>query len=526
MLKFFRKKIEKSYDKKIDGIGLAIFRIFYSFILLLEIKELYFFRHLVYDKIPYLEESEINFALPLLMWAASVCFILIGFKTRLATVINYILSLICIGVITTYEYHMFFIYMSVNLLLIFVPVSKCFSIDSLFQNLKSHFANQTPPSKKVSSINYKILLFVCLGFVYFDSVLFKLTNDAWLNGIGVWLPSSLPMVTHFDSSWLMNNKWIAYFLSHLTLVFELLFIFLFWFRWARIPLLVIGVILHLGILVEYPIPLFALGVISIYTLLVPNFFWRKFIKKSSEQNFSFLEKIVGKNRLKNIIALNDRIFPQSYQKENKLNDPLKKIKLNFITFGIIGLIMMQSMVSYSSPLIVNFRKQIKFHNTSLDNFFASCSYQTKKITRRLFGITSHNVFLDFHYKDYNHIVTIAFEDSDGNETWLPLTDKNGMPTGYSTGFVWAKWTWRINSPLANQNKLAKGIRDFTAFWSKKNGVDLSNAKFKVFVKKIEIATKWEKDFLIKQISRPWEEVGEVEWKDYVFYPSIPVIENL
>ena len=112
------------YDKKVSATGLAIFRITYTLVLLAEILQFYYFRHLIFDRIPFIEQSEINFSIPIIIWGISVLFVLIGLFTRTATIINYLLSLILIGSITTYEYHMFYAYMGINFLLIFLPISR------------------------------------------------------------------------------------------------------------------------------------------------------------------------------------------------------------------------------------------------------------------------------------------------------------------------------------------------------------------------------------------------------------------
>lgn len=57
------------------------------------------------------------------------------------------------------------------------------------------------------------------------------------------------------------------------IVFEFVFIFLFWFKKFRVPFLLLGIFFHLGILIAYPIPWFALTAVVVYLLLVPQSFW-------------------------------------------------------------------------------------------------------------------------------------------------------------------------------------------------------------------------------------------------------------
>ena len=292
MLKKLYSTVDKYYSKKIDGTGLAYFRIAFCIIQLFEVIQLYYFRHLVYDKIPYLDKAEINFSYPLIFWMISLVMIIFGFKTKLATILNYVISFICIATITTYEYHMFYVYIGVNLMLIFLPISTCFSVDRLLLKLKySTSKYHHKPTKRVSSLAYYLPVLFGIAFVYLDSIFYKLTSHNWMNGLGMWLPASLPQATHFDSTFLMNLKWLIIGLGYVTVVFELVFPFLFWFKKWRLPLLVIGIGLHFGILLEFPIPLFALGVIAIYLLMVPVGYWNKKSNRKRESSLSFFYDI-------------------------------------------------------------------------------------------------------------------------------------------------------------------------------------------------------------------------------------------
>jgi len=281
------KLFKKLYDKKVDANGLALFRIFYGFVLLFEVIQLFYFRHLIFDKIPYFSPSEINFSIPLVLWMASIFCIILGLFTRFSTVINYLFSIVFLSTISSYEYHMFYAYMGVNFLLMFVNTHQVFSFDRL--RLKLKYSNSRTlyyPSRKASVLNYYILILVAIGFVYFDSIFFKLASPIWLKGLGVWLPASLPHFTHINTSLLLNLKWLVLFLGYLTFVFEAIFIFTFFRKKWRSPLLIVGIGLHLGILICFPIPWFALGVMSIYILMIPH----KYISRI-RQLFNFNHQI-------------------------------------------------------------------------------------------------------------------------------------------------------------------------------------------------------------------------------------------
>src|SRR3546814_18120118 len=119
--------------------------------------------------------------------------------------------------------------------------------------------------------------------------------------------------------------------------------------------------------------------------------------------------------------------------------------------------------------------------------------------------------MDTHFYNYNHSIGVVYIQ-DQQEVWLPLTEEDGKPGNYLIGHNWVKYTFRVNSPNIDQEALKDGIRDFTSFWAHKNGISLHNAIFEIRVKKNLQPTKWEKDFLKKQLANQWLSAGSVHWK--------------
>jgi hypothetical protein len=124
----------------------------------------------------------------------------------------------------------------------FMPIARVFSLDSLLQKIKfSTIYKKYELDNKILQVNYLFVVFVGIGLVYIDSVFHKLSSKLWMDGLGVWLPSNLLMITCNDTSFLLNQKRLVIFLEYLVLVFEATLIFLFWFKKWRIPLLFLGV---------------------------------------------------------------------------------------------------------------------------------------------------------------------------------------------------------------------------------------------------------------------------------------------
>src|SRR5687768_15811465 len=156
--------IKRNFDKKIDGTGLGVFRIVYSLVLLGEVIQLFYFRHLVFDKIPYVLPGEIEMTPVFFFWMFSILLMVFGLFTRFAAVINYILTVAVVGTITSYEYHMFYSYLGTNFLLIFLPVSRTLSLDRLLLKLKySNTRFRYNPPKTVSVLSYYIPVFLGVG---------------------------------------------------------------------------------------------------------------------------------------------------------------------------------------------------------------------------------------------------------------------------------------------------------------------------------------------------------------------------
>lgn len=277
MVKGILNKLNEIYDKQIDGTGLALFRICFSLVLLLEILHKLYFRHLVYDGIPYIIESQINYALIFIIWIIVLFGIIVGLYTRFFTIISYIFTVLFLNSLNVFHDHMHYMFTGIGLLMVLLPVGQSLSLDRLRWKLKySSSKFEFTPVQTVSQLYYYAVLFFGVGVVYMDSMIFKMSSYLWTEGLGVWLPSSLPMVSHLDIDFIDNNEFLVRFLGYFTMFFEAVFLFIFWRKKWRIITFIIGFSLHFGILLEFPIPYFALGVMAMYILQLPIKFWSIF----------------------------------------------------------------------------------------------------------------------------------------------------------------------------------------------------------------------------------------------------------
>lgn len=278
------------FNTKVDAIGLSVFRMCYTVVVFCEVHQLFKFRNLVYDADPYRYIGDVDVRYIFGFWFVILGLLFLGLFTRMATIVNYILGVIIFSSASNFEYHVFYAYVGINLLLLFMPISRVLSLDSLIRKVKyTNIGRPYQIDRKVLEINYLVPVFVGIALVYFDSVFRKIDSPMWMDGLGMWLPSSLPMAVWTDTSFILNQEWLVKFLGYLVVVFEAVFIFLFWFRKVRVPFLLLGIFFHLGILIAYPIPWFALTAVVVYLLMVPPGFWLAISKaiKSRQTAFDF-----------------------------------------------------------------------------------------------------------------------------------------------------------------------------------------------------------------------------------------------
>ena len=204
---------------------------------------------------------------------------------------------------------------------------------------------------------------------------------------------------------------------------------------------------------------------------------------------------------------------------------LQQLKIGFVGFGLALLVLLQCLTSYNTPVMQLLRTKSGLESTRAGGMFGHLAGLSGEFSRTFFGITNHGVFLDEHFSDYTRIVAVTYTEANGKEQFLPITRETGQPGPYQYGPLWCKWAFLVVGAQPQQARLEKGIRDYTAFWAGKHGVDLTNCCFKVKVKHIANALNWQYGFLSEQLAQPWQDAGAVEWKNKVFSTSLKPIDS-
>lgn len=274
------KLIGEGLKKEVPATGLGVFRILFGLVILQEILFLGYFRRLIFDLVPYLDKDYPLIPFFLLLWGIAAVHLIIGRHTRIAALVNYLFWVLFAAftpLSRDFDGGFDQLMISSGFFLIFLPSERALSIDNLRLKLKYSTTDfRYAPSRQVSVLAYFLPLAISLGLIYIDSAIHKLFAQHWRNGLGAWLPSSLPYyVSAIDMSWLLNSKWLQMSIGYAIIVFQFLFIFLLYFRPFRIPLMLFGATFHSGILLSLNIYPFGFGMLVHYALMVPFAWWRR-----------------------------------------------------------------------------------------------------------------------------------------------------------------------------------------------------------------------------------------------------------
>jgi predicted DCC family thiol-disulfide oxidoreductase YuxK len=246
-----------------------------------EILFLIFFNHLIFDPIPFMDVEFPMIVFFLWIWALIAFALVLGYRCQTACLANYIFWLIFVNFTPMQRdfdggFDLFMI--GANFFLIFMPTDKAFALDILRKKLETPFLHYSHFKKaEVSALCYNLPVAICLGFLYFDSAIHKMFAEHWRNGLGAWLPSSIPYyMSALDMSWLLNIELFQKFFGYLIIVFQFSFLFFFYRRNLRPIYFLIGIALHLGITISFNIYPFGLGMLIFYALVMP-FAWYRHI---------------------------------------------------------------------------------------------------------------------------------------------------------------------------------------------------------------------------------------------------------
>ncbi len=279
MYKLLSLKLLSQLQTQVPATGIGLFRLLFGLVTLQEVLFLLYFNHLIFDPIPYLDVEFPMIHFFLCVWAVIAVFVALGYRYQTTIIANYLFWLIFVN-FTPMQRDFdggFDVFMTgVNFFLIFLPADKAFALDNLRRKLTTPFVHYSHYAKPtVSILAYSLPVIVCLGFLYFDSVIHKFFAPHWRNGLGGWLPATMPYyVSALNMSWLLNQELIQKIIGYTLLIFQFTFVFLVYFRKLRLLYVLVGVSLHLSIIFTLNIYPFGFGMLICYSLVIPFSYYR------------------------------------------------------------------------------------------------------------------------------------------------------------------------------------------------------------------------------------------------------------
>jgi predicted DCC family thiol-disulfide oxidoreductase YuxK len=629
MYKLLHSKISHLYSTSAPATGIGLFRFLFGLVTLQEICFLLYFNHLIFDPIPYLDVEFPMIPYFLFLWAIVACSVTVGYRCQQSIITNYIFWIIFVNFTPMQRdfdggFDLFMI--GANFFMIFMPIEKSFSIDNLTNKLRTPFKHYSSYQKKqVSILAYHIPVFICLGFLYFDSAIHKMFAEHWRNGLGAWLPASMPYyISIIDMSWLLNNEILQKSIGYLILVFQFTFIFLVHFRRLRPVYFFIGFGLHLGITITLNIYPFGMGMLIFYSLVFPFSWYKKIYEflsakspsltvfydeqcplccrtiliinhfdifncidfkgaQAHASNYPALNHIDQSTLLTDLYALDNQntlfsgvntyaqilinmryllpigyllkapgIYQLACRQYRKIADsrlrtpcdalcqsvsdqtigfslydrifssPSKKDSKRFIhRFSKIIFLFFLLQINSSIHYGIFYRLDLNVKPTMLTALISEFSNTLVFFSHTFIGITPHALYLHDHFEGYNHLIAITYNDSQGNEKWLPFVTEEGRLESPNWGRVHSMWANIAVTPNIDNHRLSKFIMKTTAFWGIKSGLNLDLTTFNIKLKKITAPSHWLYDLLSTNLTGSWSTIGTAKWDNKTFILNIP-----
>lgn len=172
---------------------------------------------------------------------------------------------------------------TITLLLIFSPCGHSLSIDAFIgRHLPSFKKKRNWPIWVLRIIQIQV------SVIYLWTVWHKLKGETWLDGTAVYYATRLEDLTNFTIPFLLNSLFFLKLMTWGTLLVEFSLGFFIWFKKWRRPIIITGIVFHLGIQYFMSIPFFELFMIA----LLVNFYTPEELKAFVDKGVnSFIEGI-------------------------------------------------------------------------------------------------------------------------------------------------------------------------------------------------------------------------------------------
>lgn len=561
------KNIRTYLNQPVHTSGFAAFRIGFAMFLLVFIAHVTYFKPLIFNTIPVIAPNPVPANLFLGFWACAAFALLLGFKTRFAALLNYVLVIIAAYTFSSSGCGSFNddLLRIGSFLMLIMPVSGNASIDSVIYELKYG----VKPNRNTTQLTIIAFLFVSLGLMYWASSLTKLYSPMWTKGLGLWIPSVMPYNKWHNVDFYLNQKWAMMACSYFTVVWEFLFIFSLFSKKLRPYFAWLGIIFHIVLALIFPFPLICFGPLPFYFVLIPHSFWMRFSKKplqialnptiKSQLFFSriisaFHPQVTITAHPSTQISINNQPFASNWQAAivaikktyvGLLLFWLVKIKtirllLLFIANDVINLSQIsQSKLQLISPnlkrqALIVFSLALLFMQTFYSSYhlysrakgaitteeykkyyhvrkdITDFSLKPSNLFRTLFGLNARGVFLDHSNLGKKTVFAIVKRKPNGTLVFLPFFSPQGYCLGFNLNLSWSKYSFNsvCSGTIPNPFELEKVIW----FWAKKRHVKLDSLDLYILKREYQFPKAFEENYHQKLIDQPWEHEGMVTWR--------------
>lgn len=550
----------------VSAKSFAAFRVLFSLLLLAYLKHLYFYYPLVFNNIPNIVYNPFPPKLFIAIWLVNVLLLLFGCFTKVSSIINYLFVVLATFLFSnsgTGSFNDDLLRIG-SLLLIFMPVSRHYSLDALYKAVRYGITKPAP----TSSLYYVAAIFISLGLMYFGAGICKVVSPLWLNGLGVWTPLVMPY-NHWNTldGW-VDNVFIMKTLNYCTIVWEVTFVFVLFTKRIKYLFAITGVLFHLALAIIFPFPLLCFGPLPFYALFIPSSFWQNIKTKTTSVSFtpnnvkqqffvrvyqSIFPQTILSEQHQNLMKINGLAFANNWQASiaalqqsyiGKLfgwilslgfvkrvldflveevvrmdNYPPKPfISRYFKRYALLIFVLMLGCVQilYSAyrlriPNKANAQKQMKEDTFYIRKSIYDGSLRPKSLFRTFFGINGRGVFLDRSFVGSKSVFAIAQVNKQNDTIWLPFFDEKGLAQEMNLNMAWAKYSF--NSVCAGTAPNPAEIEKVIWHWLKKNNLLNKNHQFVVYKRTYVYPKAFEKGYLQKMSDLSWELLAEVSWSN-------------
>ncbi|MEZ6127300.1 MAG: HTTM domain-containing protein [Planctomycetaceae bacterium] len=172
----------------------------------------------------------------------------LGVSTRVTSVLAYLITISYSQRVPIANFGLDQILGMLCLYLAIGPSGACLSVDNWWRRRKARVQGMELRSARLPSARIAmrlIQLHMCV--IYFWAGVSKLKGDSWYTGEAMWQVLANQEYQTLDLTWLAWMPWVPYLISHVTVLWEMLFCVLVWVPKLRPLMLFMGALMHFGI---------------------------------------------------------------------------------------------------------------------------------------------------------------------------------------------------------------------------------------------------------------------------------------